>query len=159
MGPDDTLEHWDSRSVFGRATLARGLAAFAPLPLAALARLARASEELVLNPGRRVPSPRAPRESFYVNVDGAQLLSGSEPRRPLPPQSLLGFGPATGFVEVMQATRFVRIDPDVLYDLAAEHVALVPALFAARQQRFAAALAAPRAEAATAPIGLAVAGA
>ncbi len=159
MGPDGSMAHWDSRSVFGRATLLRGLPSFEALPLAALARLARASEELVLNPGRRVPSPRAPRESFYVNVDGAQVLSGAEPRLALPGRSLVGFGPGAGFVEVVEATRFVRIDPDVLYDLAAEHVALEPALLASRRQRFAPAAAPPRAEPAAPPLGLAVAGA
>lgn len=159
MGPDGTMAHWDGRSVFGRASLLRGLPSFASLPLAALARLARASEEVVLNPGRRVPSPRAPRESFYVNVDGAQLVSGSEPRPSLPRRSLFGFGPGAGFVEVVEATRFVRLDPDAIYDVAAEHVALVPALLAARQQRFSAAPAESRAEPAAPPLGLAVAGA
>ncbi len=158
MGPEDKLAHWDSRSVFGRASLLRGLESVAPLPLAALARVARSSEELVLNPGRRVPSPRAPRESFYVAVDGAQrLVAGGQ--RAVPVRCLLGFGPGALAVEVVETTRFVRLDPDVLYDLAAEHVALVPALLAARQQRTAAVRAEIHAEPAAPPLSVAVAGA
>jgi hypothetical protein len=40
-------------------------------------------------------------------------------------------------VEVVETTRFLRIDPDAVYDLAVERVGLVPALLDARQHRFA----------------------
>jgi HEAT repeat protein len=159
LGPDGTLAHWDSRSVFGRACLLGGLPPLASLPKAALVRLARASEEVVLNPGRRVPSPRAPRESFYVNVDGAQLLHGQGPSRPLPARSLLAFGPGAGSVEVVETTRLLRIDPDAVFDLAVEHVGLVPALLDARQHRLADAGTSPDGGLQPAPLGLAVAGA
>ena len=134
VGPDGTRAHWDSRSVYGRAALLRAMPAFGSLPSGALVHLARASEELVLNPRRRVPSPRAPRESFYVNVDGVQSLEGAKPRRAVPPRSLIAFGPGAFPVEVIERTRFVRIDPDALFDVATEHVGLVPVLLEARQQ-------------------------
>jgi AAA family ATP:ADP antiporter len=159
LGPEGTMAHWDSRSVFGRASLLRDLPAFASLPTGAVVRLARASEEVVLNPGRRVPSPRAPRESFYVNVDGAQVLLGTEPRRALPARSLVAFGPGAGFVQVVETTRFVRIDPDAVFDLAVEHVELIPTLLDARQHRFAGTGAPLRPEPVAGPLGLAVAGA
>ena len=159
LGPDGTMASWASRSVFGRVQLLRGLSAFKALPSAALVRLARAAEELVLDPRRRLPSPRAPQESFYVNVDGAQALSDGASRRPLPPLSLIAFGPGALPVEVVETSRFVRIDPDQLYDLAAEHVVLIPALLRARQQVFDAAAEAPAPQPHLAAARLAVAGA
>jgi ATP:ADP antiporter, AAA family len=137
LGPDGTTAHWDSRSIYGRTALLRAMPAFASLPSGALVHLARAAEELVLNPRRRVPSPRAPRESFYVNVDGVQALEGAQPRRALPLRSLVAFGPGAVPVEVIERTRLVRIDPDALFDAATEHVELVPVLLEARQQRLA----------------------
>jgi ATP:ADP antiporter, AAA family len=137
LGPDGTTASWDSRSVYGRVQLLRGIPAFSALPSLALLRLARVAEELVLNPRRRLPSPRAPRESFYVNVDGAQALAdGGAPRRTLPRLSLIAFGPGASSIEVIETSRFVRIDPDQLFDLAGEHVALIPPLLQARQQLF-----------------------
>jgi hypothetical protein len=72
-----------------------------------------------------------------VNVDGAQVLHDAGARQPLPARSLVAFGPGAGAVEVAETTRFLRIDPDAVYDLAVERVDLVPALLDARQHRFA----------------------
>ncbi len=135
LGPDGTALHWESRSVYGRTGLLRGLPGLGALPSAALVRLARSSEELVLNASRRVPSTRAPGESFYVNVDGVQALVGARGRRIVPPRTLLAFGPGAQSVEVLEKTRFVRIDPDAVLDLAAEHASLVDVLLEAREQR------------------------
>jgi hypothetical protein len=137
MGPDGGLAHFSSRSVLGRTRLLRELPAFASLPSWAFVRLALASEELVLNQRRRIPSPRAPRESFYVAVDG-EVVQADAPGgpRPVPLLSLIGFGPESSRLEVCQPARFVRIDPDPLYELAAEHVALIPALQRAERQVF-----------------------
>ena len=160
LGPDGTTASWDSRSVYGRVQLLRGLPAFSSLPSGALVRLARAAEELVLNPRRRLPSPRAPQESFYVNVDGAQALSDGGASRPtLPRLSLIAFGPGARSIEVIDTSRFVRIDPDQLFELAAEHVVLIPALLRARQQVFDGTGDAPAAQPSLAPPRLAVAGA
>ncbi len=159
LGPDGTMANWDSRSVYGRVQLLRGLPVFSSLPSAALVRLARAAEELVLNPRRRLPSPRAPQESFYVNVDGAQALSdGGASRRTLPRMSLIAFGPGARSIEVVDTSRFVRIDPDQLFELSTEHVVLIPALLRARQQIFDGTGDVPAAQPSLAPPRLAVAG-
>ena len=42
---------------------------------------------------------------------------------------------------MIERTRFVRIDPDALFDVATEHVGLVRVLHEARQQHLAAAAA------------------
>jgi hypothetical protein len=137
LGPDGTTAHWNGRSVFGRAQLLSELDAFASLPHVALVRLARAAEELVLNPRRRLPSPRAPQESFYVNVDGEQALSGDGgPEHALPPRRLIAFGPGARAIEVLTTSRFVRIDPDQVFELATEYVDVIPALLRARRQHF-----------------------
>ena len=139
MGPDGTLGHWNSRSAFGRAQLLRGLPAFHGLPSMAIVRLALASDDLFLNQRRRLPSPRAPRESFYVNVEGEIVLTEGttgNPRRVLPLLSLIGFGPGARAIEVCEPARFLRIDPDPLFELAAEHVELIPFLQRAESQVF-----------------------
>ena len=120
-------------------TAAARAAGLPRLPSMALVRLARASEDLFLNPRRRLPSPRAPRESFYVNVDGdrrsprgdggaAASAAAAEPDR-VRPRRARGRGRR-------QPARFVRIDPDPLFELATEHVALIPFLQRAEQQMF-----------------------
>ena len=38
--------------------------------------------------------------------------------------SLIAFGPGARTIEIRQPARFVRIDPDPLFELAAEKVAL-----------------------------------
>jgi hypothetical protein len=134
-GPDGTFAHWSTRSAFGRACLLRQLPHFAGLPSPVLVRLALASEDLVLNQRRRLPSPRAPRESFYVNVEGETVLTGTPPR-PVPLMSLIGFGPGASPLEVCQPARFLCLEPDPLFEVAAEHVSLIPALQRAERQLF-----------------------
>lgn len=136
MGPDDTRAHWSSRSALGRSRLLKELPVFTHLPSASIVRLALASDDLVLNERRRLPSPRAPRESFYLNLDGVVALISEPPSPALPHRSLIGFGADGRAVEVRQAARFVRIDPDPLFELAAEHVELIRELQRAEAQQF-----------------------
>jgi ATP/ADP translocase len=137
LGPEGTREHWESRSVLGRAAFFRGLPAFSKLPSEALVRLAAASEELVLKPLRRLPSPRAPRDAFYVLVDGEVATANGKPagaRRAVPAQYLFAFGPGAPSLEVVQTSCFIRLDPDQLYELAGEYVELIPPVLGAQQQ-------------------------
>ncbi|MCG6922311.1 MAG: hypothetical protein LJF15_14685 [Acidobacteria bacterium] len=136
IGSGNSLEHWESRAVFGRARLLRSLPAFSRLPSDTLIGLATASDERVLKPHRRLPSPRAPRDCFYVIVDGevafadegAPAVDGT-----LPPRSLIAFGPGAGSLKVIQNARFIRLDPDPVLEVAAEHVELIPALLQAQK--------------------------
>jgi ATP/ADP translocase/HEAT repeat protein len=134
VGPEGDLAHWESRSIFGRAQLLRELPAFSTLSSEALVELATASDERVLKPHRRLPSPRAPRESFYVLVDGELGLvdEGAAPNGTGPgARSLIAFGPGARTLKVIETARFIRLEPDPLMDAAAEHVELIPALLQA----------------------------
>jgi hypothetical protein len=134
VGPEGDLAHWESRSVFGRAQLLREVPAFSDLSSEALVDLATASDERVLKPHRRLPSPRAPRESFYVIVEGeVGLVEETAPPNggTLPVRRLIAFGPGARSLKVIETARFIRLEPDPLLEVAAEHVELVPALLQA----------------------------
>jgi AAA family ATP:ADP antiporter len=137
IGTGGGLEHWESRAVFGRARLLRSLPAFSALPSETLIGLATASDERVLKPHRRLPSPRAPRDCFYIVVDG-EVAVGDEGVPPdtgtLPPRSLIVFGPGARSLKVIQSARFVRLDPEPVLEVAAEHVDLIPALLEAQRR-------------------------
>ncbi len=136
IGSEGGLEHWESRSVFGRARFLRSLPAFSALPSETLIGLATASDERVLKPHRRLPSPRAPRECFYVIVEGEVAVAdeGAPPEEgTLPPRSLIVFGPGARSLKVIQNARFIRLDPEPVLEVAAEHVELIPALLQAQK--------------------------
>lgn len=130
IGAEGTLDYWDSRSVFGRARLLRGLAPFQGLPLDELVELSASSEERVLKPHRRLPSPRAPGDTVYVVVDGEVAVApngSSQGGRRVPPLTVFGFGPGARALSVVETARFVRLDPDELVEVASGHVEVIPA--------------------------------
>jgi HEAT repeat protein len=132
VGPEGDLAHWESRSIFGRAQLLRELPPFSTLSSEDLVELAIASDERVLKAHRRLPSPRAPRESFYVLVEGEVGLADATPDEGgLPARSLIAFGPGARSLKVLEAARFIRLDPAPLMEVAAGHVELIPELLRA----------------------------
>jgi HEAT repeat protein len=139
IGRNGVMEHWESRSVFGRVGLLRSMMAFSTLPSEALVRLASASEERILRPSRRLPSTKEPKDSVYIILDGAVSFAdegGQAVKSDLPRLSLIAFGPGARAVKTTQDSRFIRLDPDQLFELAGEYVELIPALVRAEQQIF-----------------------
>jgi hypothetical protein len=51
----------------------------------------------------------------------------------LPPRNLIAFGPGAQSLKVIQNARFIRLDPDPVLEVAAEHVELIPALLQAQK--------------------------
>jgi hypothetical protein len=49
---------------------------------------------------------------------------------------LIAFGPGARPLEILQTSRFIRLDPNLLFELAAEYVELIPALLRAEKQLY-----------------------
>jgi len=128
---------WDSRSVFGRARVLRQVPAFARLPLESLVGLAASAEERLLRQGHRLPTLREPKGSVYVVLDGELVLADGKAvagRSRLPRLALVAFGPDAVPIEALQPSRLIRLEPDPLFELAAEHIDLVPTILMAEEQ-------------------------
>jgi hypothetical protein len=70
----------------------------------------------------------------YVFLDGEVTLV-REVSAP-PRLSLIAFGPGARPLEISQTSRFIRLDPNQLFELAAEYVDLIPALLRAEKQLY-----------------------
>lgn len=117
----------EARSGYLRARLLRSVPAFSSLPSEVLVALASASEERLLKEGQRLPSPREPRDSFYVVVDGeveAPAGSGNVLGR----LGFFGVLPGSRPAAARGACHLVRLEPTRLYEVAGENAALVPGL-------------------------------
>ena len=65
-------------------------------------------------------------------VEGELALVDAAPEGGgLPARSLIAFGPGARSLKVLEAARFIRLDPDPLTEVAAGHVELIPELLRA----------------------------
>lgn len=119
-----------SRSAFGRARLLRSVPSFRPLPSEAVVALALSAEERLLREGQRLPSPREPRDAFYVLLEG-ELAARGLPGNELEKLALLGFLPGARPVEAIGPCRLLRFEPTRLFEIAGENPALIPPLLEA----------------------------
>jgi hypothetical protein len=132
IGRNGEMVNWESRSIFGRVELLRNISSFSTLSSEALVKLASTSEERVLKPGRRLPSQKEPKDSVYVFLDGEAAFT--EGGNTVPRLGLIAFGPGASPLEISETSRFIRLDPHQLFELAGEYVELIPALLRAQKQ-------------------------
>ncbi len=125
-------DSWMGRSTFGRVSALRRVNGFSTLPWQALMSLAEGVEEIHTDTGQPFPPDGEPEGRLYVLVAGrlgSYLEAGGMGR--IGPDTLIAFAGATPPCRVLDTGWAYRLDGDRIYELAAAHASLVPALLAA----------------------------
>jgi hypothetical protein len=126
----------DAHSVFGRTTLLAYVPGFGALAPEDRIALAASSELRGLQPGQRLPAARDPQYAFFVTLSGEVVLRGDDGSLlRLSPLTLFTFVPGAPPVEAMTEALVVRLEPTLLFELAAEVPAILPGLLQAVDAR------------------------
>jgi hypothetical protein len=126
----------EAQSIFGRTKLLGFVPGFAALAPEDRIALAASSELRALQPGQRLPAPRDPQHAFFVTLSGeVELRDEAGTSLRLSPLSIFTFAPGTPPVEAVAAATLIRLEPTLLFELAAEAPELVPSLLHAVDAR------------------------
>jgi hypothetical protein len=125
-----------AHSVFGRTTLLGYVPGFSALAPEDRIALAASSELRALQPGQRLPAPRDPQHAFYVTLSGeVELRDADGGTLRLSPLTIFTFVPGTPPVEAVADARLIRLEPTLLFELAAEVPEILPGLLHAVDAR------------------------